>query len=60
MLIHGIPEHIRSDNGIEMISKRVRNYLQQAGVQTVFIEPDSPVGRTATTSPSTANSGMNA
>ena len=42
MLIHGIPEHIRSDNGIEMISKRVRNYLQQAGVQTVFIEPDSP------------------
>ncbi len=42
MLIHGIPEHIRSDNGIEMISKRVRNYLQQDGVQTVFIEPDSP------------------
>ena len=25
MLIHGIPEHIRSDNGPEMTSKRVRN-----------------------------------
>ena len=42
MLIHGIPEHIRSDNGPEMTSKRVRNWLQQIGVQTLFIEPGSP------------------
>ena len=42
MLIHGIPEHIRSDNGPEMTSKRVRNWLQQIGVHTLFIEPGSP------------------
>jgi len=42
MLSHGIPEHIRSDNGPEMTSKLVRNWLQQIGVQTLFIEPDSP------------------
>jgi len=42
MLSHGIPEHIRSDNGPEMTSKRVRNWLQLIGVQTLFIEPGSP------------------
>ena len=42
MLFHGIPEHSRSDNGPEMTSKRVRNWLQQIGVQTLFIEPGSP------------------
>ena len=42
MLSHGIPEHIRSNNGPEMTSKRVRNWLQLIGVQTLFIEPGSP------------------
>ena len=42
MLSHGIPEHIRSDNRPEMASKRVRNWLQLIGVQTLFIEPGSP------------------
>jgi putative transposase len=42
MLIHGIPEHIRSDNGPEMTSKVVRNWLHQIGSQTLFIEPGSP------------------
>ena len=42
MLIHGIPEHIRSDNGPEMTSKQVRNWLQKIGTQTLFIEPGSP------------------
>ena len=42
MLSHGIPEHIRSDNGPKMTSKRVRNWLQLIGVQTLFIEPGSP------------------
>ena len=41
MLSHGIPEHIRSDNGPDMTSKRVRNWLQLIGVQTLFIEPGS-------------------
>ena len=42
MLFHRIPEHSRSDNGPEMTSKRVRNWLQLIGVQTLFIEPGSP------------------
>ena len=42
MLFHGIPEHSRSDNSPEMTSKRVRNWLQLIGVQTLFIEPGSP------------------
>ena len=42
MLIRGIPEHIRSDNGPEMTSKIVRNWLEQIGSQTLFIEPGSP------------------
>ena len=42
MLIYGIPEHIRSDNGPEMTSKRVRDWLQQIGSRTLFIEPGSP------------------
>ncbi len=59
MLSHGIPEHIRSDNGLEMTSKRVRNWIQQIGTQTLLSSP-AALGRTTTTSPSTANSGMNA
>ena len=42
MLIYGIPEYVRSDNGPEMTSKRVRNWLEQIGSQTLFIEPGSP------------------
>ena len=42
MLIHGVPEHIRSDNGPEMTSKVVRDWLQQVGSKTLFIEPGSP------------------
>ena len=42
MLIHGLPEYIRSDNGPEMTSKLVRSWLQQIGSQTLFIEPGSP------------------
>ena len=42
MLLHGIPEHIRSDNGPEMTSKQVRSWLEQVGSQTLFIEPGSP------------------
>jgi len=38
----GLPDHIRSDNGPEFTSKRVRNWLSNLGVQTLFIEPGSP------------------
>ena len=39
---HGVPEHIRSDNGPEFTAKAVRQWLEHIGVQTLFIEPGSP------------------
>jgi transposase InsO family protein len=42
MLEHGIPMHIRSDNGPEMTSKMVRDWLEKVGAKTLFIEPGSP------------------
>ncbi|MCZ8122373.1 MAG: IS3 family transposase [Magnetospirillum sp.] len=42
MLKHGIPAHIRSDNGPEMTAKVVREWLAQIGSKTLFIEPGSP------------------
>jgi transposase InsO family protein len=37
-----VPEYIRSDNGAEFTAKAVRNWLQQVGVKTLYIEPGSP------------------
>ena len=42
MLKHGIPAHIRSDNGSEMTARVVREWLAQIGSKTLFIEPESP------------------
>ena len=42
MEIHGIPEHIRADNGPEMIAKGLRNWLARLGTKTVYITPGSP------------------
>jgi transposase InsO family protein len=42
MLQHGVPEHVRSDNGSEMTSLRVRSWLTTLGTQPLFIEPGSP------------------
>ena len=39
---HGPPAYIRSDNGPEMTSKVVRDWLRDLGVKTLFIEPGSP------------------
>ncbi len=39
---HGVPEHIRSDNGPEFTAKAVRAWLGHIGVKTLFIEPGSP------------------
>jgi putative transposase len=41
-LEHGIPRHIRSDNGPELVAKAVRGWLADLGVTTLFIEPGSP------------------
>lgn len=42
MLVRGIPEHIRSDNGPEMTAKIVRSWLAGVGAKTLYIEPGSP------------------
>jgi transposase InsO family protein len=39
---HGLPEHLRSDNGPEFCSKAVRKWLKRLAVKTLFIEPGSP------------------
>ena len=41
---HGPPEYLRSDNGPEFTAKLVRRWLGRVGVETLFIEPGSPVG----------------
>jgi transposase InsO family protein len=42
MQTHGIPGHIRSDNGPEMVAKHLRNWLGRLGTQTLYITPGSP------------------
>ena len=42
MLLHGIPEHIRSDNGPEFVAKKLRKWLSDVGAKTLYIEPGSP------------------
>jgi transposase InsO family protein len=42
MLLHGTPEYIRSDNGSEFTSHKIRQWLENAGVITTYIEPGSP------------------
>ena len=43
LFIHrGPPEHIRSDNGPEFTAHRVRDWLENVGVKTLFIDPGSP------------------
>lgn len=36
------PGYLRSDNGPEFVAKRVRRWLGQADVETLFIAKDSP------------------
>ena len=42
MLVDGIPEHIRSDNGPEFVAKELRKWLAGVGAKTLYIEPGSP------------------
>jgi transposase InsO family protein len=39
---HGIPDHIRSDNGSEFTAILIRKWLKNIGVKTLYIEPASP------------------
>jgi transposase InsO family protein len=42
LVLRGIPEHIRSDNGPEFTARKVREWLNHLDVKTLFIEPGSP------------------
>ena len=55
MMIRGVPDHIRSDNGPEFTARAVREWLGRVGARTLYIEPGSP-WRTATSRASTASS----
>jgi transposase InsO family protein len=41
-LKHGIPKHIRSDNGPEFIAKKLVVWIKSLEVQPLFIQPGSP------------------
>jgi transposase InsO family protein len=40
--MRGVPTFIRSDNGPEFVAHTIRRWLEQVGVQTLYIEPGSP------------------
>lgn len=40
--MRGVPRCIRSDNGPEFIARAIRQWLDQVGVETLYIEPGSP------------------
>ncbi len=39
---HGVPEHIRSDNGPEFIANAIKGYLSRSSVTPLYIEPGAP------------------
>ena len=41
-LLKGLPDYIRSDNGVEFTAKMIRDWLGRLGAKTLFIEPGSP------------------
>jgi hypothetical protein len=43
MIEHGIPEHIRSDNGPPFIARNLRRWLARIGAKTLYIAPGSPM-----------------
>ncbi len=44
MVLKGVPEHLRSDNGPEFVAKDLRQWLTDTGAKTLYIEPGSPLG----------------
>ncbi len=42
MVLRGVPEHLRSDNGPEFVAKGLRKWLAATGAKTLYIEPGSP------------------
>ena len=42
MIERGVPKFIRSDNGPEMVAKKLRRWLRRVGTKTLYIAPGSP------------------
>ena len=43
-ITHGLPEHVRSDNGSEFVAKNVRQWLGKIGVKTLYIQARLTLG----------------
>ena len=42
MVMKGVPEHLRSDNGLEFVARDLRQWLANTSAKTLYIEPGSP------------------
>ena len=42
--VHGAPEHLRMDNGPELLSWALRDWCRFTGTRTIYIEPGSALG----------------
>jgi putative transposase len=42
MVIRGMPEHLRFDNGPKFVARNLRKWLADKGAKTLYIEPGSP------------------
>lgn len=41
-IVHGVPEHTRSDNGSKFIAKSVQDWIRPIESRSVYIKPCSP------------------
>ena len=41
-ILHGVPGHIRSDNGPEFVAKAVQQWIAAVGAKTAYVAPGSP------------------
>jgi len=41
-IAHGLPDHIRSDNGSEFTAKTLKDWLHNLNIKTAYIAPGSP------------------
>ena len=39
---HGVPEHLRSDNGPEFVAHAIGRWLDQLNLEALYLEPGSP------------------
>ena len=56
IVMKGVPEDLRSDNGPEFVAKDLRKWLAKTGAKTLYIEPGFH-GKTATATASTPSCG---